>query len=138
MSRKTNRPPKSGLKLTRRTFAAGLAATGIVAGTSPFNIVRAQAAGLKVGVLLPRSGAQAGIGQDCQRGVEITQGLKVGDLLVVRGFEPLSEGAPVQISDRTTLDATGDGGAPSNPAALTATLAGTVVNASPWFSVTCQ
>ena len=27
--------------------------------------------GLKVGVLLPRSGAQAGIGQDCQRGVEI-------------------------------------------------------------------
>jgi branched-chain amino acid transport system substrate-binding protein len=72
MSRKRNRPAKSGLKLTRRTFAAGMAATGIVAGTAPFNIVRAQAAGLKVGVLLPRSGAQAGIGQDCQRGVEIT------------------------------------------------------------------
>ena len=33
---------------------------------------RARAGGpLKVGVLLPRSGAQAGIGQDCQRGVEI-------------------------------------------------------------------
>ena len=46
-------------------------------------------------------------------GVEITQGLAVGDLLVVRGFEPLSEGAPVLISDRTTLDALqGDAGPP--------------------------
>jgi RND family efflux transporter MFP subunit len=36
-------------------------------------------------------------------GVEITQGLASGDLLVVRGFEPLSESAPVKISDRTTL-----------------------------------
>jgi RND family efflux transporter MFP subunit len=44
-------------------------------------------------------------------GVEITQGLVAGDLLVVRGFEPLSEGAPVLISDRTTLDA--DSGAPA-------------------------
>ena len=34
-------------------------------------IVRAQGAALKVGVLLPRSGAQAGIGQDCFRGVEL-------------------------------------------------------------------
>ena len=38
---------------------------------APFSIVRAQGAALKVGVLLPRSGFQAGIGQDCQRGVEI-------------------------------------------------------------------
>jgi membrane fusion protein, multidrug efflux system len=46
-------------------------------------------------------------------GVEITQGLSAGDVLVVRGFEPLSEGAPVQISDRTTLDAPlGDAGTP--------------------------
>ena len=75
MSRKRNRPAKSGLKVTRRTFAAGMAATGIVAGIAPFNIVRAQAAALKVGVLLPRSGFQAGIGQDCQRGVEITQAI---------------------------------------------------------------
>jgi membrane fusion protein, multidrug efflux system len=43
-------------------------------------------------------------------GVEVTQGLSAGDLLVVRGFEPLSEGAPVQIADRTTLD--GDASAP--------------------------
>jgi branched-chain amino acid transport system substrate-binding protein len=63
------------VRISRRTFTAGLAATGIVAGTAPFNIVRAQAAALKVGVLLPRSGAQAGIGQDCQRGVDITPAL---------------------------------------------------------------
>ena len=53
-------------------------------------------------------------------GVEITQGLTAGDLLVVRGFEPLSEGAPVQITDRTTLE--GDAGAP--PAGATADDAG--------------
>jgi multidrug efflux system membrane fusion protein len=39
-------------------------------------------------------------------GVEVTQGLKAGELLVVRGFEPLSEGAPVKITERTTLQAT--------------------------------
>jgi branched-chain amino acid transport system substrate-binding protein len=57
--------------LTRRTVAAGLGAVGI----GPFNIGRAQNAALKVGVLLPRSGVQAGIGQDCQRGVDITNGV---------------------------------------------------------------
>jgi branched-chain amino acid transport system substrate-binding protein len=61
--------------ISRRTFAAGAAAAGIVAGTAPFNIVRAQAKSLKVGVLLPRSGVQAGIGQDCHRGVEVTAGI---------------------------------------------------------------
>ena len=62
-------------RVTRRTFAVGLGAAGIVAGTSPFSIGRAQGAPLKVGVLLPRSGFQAGIGQDCQRGVDVTAGL---------------------------------------------------------------
>ncbi len=57
--------------VTRRTFSAGLGAAGFIAGTAPFNIVRAANAPLKVGVLLPRSGVQAGIGQDCWRGVEI-------------------------------------------------------------------
>ena len=61
--------------VTRRTFAAGATAAGLLAGTAPFNIVRAQGAALKVGVLLPRSGVQAGIGQDCQRGVDITAGV---------------------------------------------------------------
>ena len=62
-------------RVSRRTFTAGLGAAGFVAGTAPFNIVRAQGAALKVGVLLPRSGVQAGIGQDCQRGVDITAGI---------------------------------------------------------------
>jgi branched-chain amino acid transport system substrate-binding protein len=72
--------PHSGASLansrvTRRTVAAGLGASAILAGVSPFNIVRAQGAKLKVGVLLPRSGVQAGIGQDCWRGAEITNGV---------------------------------------------------------------
>ena len=62
-------------RLTRRTFNAGLSAAALVAGSAPFNIARAQGAALKVGVLLPRSGYQAGIGQDCQRGVDITAGI---------------------------------------------------------------
>jgi branched-chain amino acid transport system substrate-binding protein len=61
-------------RVNRRTFSTGLGAVGLLAGTAPFNIVRA-AGELKVGVLLPRSGFQAGIGQDCQRGVDITNGL---------------------------------------------------------------
>ncbi len=76
MKRKS--PSKSQAKATsvsRRTFTAGLGAVGFTAGIAPFNIVRAQGAALKVGVLLPRSGFQAGIGQDCQRGVDIAAGL---------------------------------------------------------------
>jgi len=62
--------------LTRRGFAAGAGAAGLLAVTgTPFNSVRAQGGPLKVGVLLPRSGAQAGIGQDCQRGVELAPAL---------------------------------------------------------------
>jgi len=54
-------------RLTRRHLLAGTA-TALLAAPA---IVRAQGAPLKVGVLLPRSGAQAGIGQDCFRGVEL-------------------------------------------------------------------
>src|SRR6188472_2225062 len=54
------------ISLTRRHLLAGSAA--VLAAPA---IVRAQGAALKVGVLLPRSGFQAGIGQDCFRGVEI-------------------------------------------------------------------
>jgi branched-chain amino acid transport system substrate-binding protein len=67
----TRNPPASSARVTRRSFAVGAGAAGLIAGTVPFNTVRAQTGPLKVGVLLPRSGAQAGIGQDCQRGVEI-------------------------------------------------------------------
>jgi branched-chain amino acid transport system substrate-binding protein len=69
------RNPYSTGGISRRTFSAGLGAAGLLAGTTPFNIVRAQGAPLKVGVLFPRSGYQAGIGQDCQRGVDVAGGL---------------------------------------------------------------
>jgi len=64
----------SSERITRRTAAVGLGATAVTS-LAPFNIVRAQGASLKVGVLLPRSGLQASIGQDCQRGVEISPGI---------------------------------------------------------------
>ncbi|HEX4446007.1 MAG TPA: efflux RND transporter periplasmic adaptor subunit [Polyangiaceae bacterium] len=53
-------------------------------------------------------------------GVEVTQGLTAGELLVVRGFEPLSEGAPVQISQRTTLAAATEDDAGSQAPAASA------------------
>src|SRR3954449_5747812 len=52
----------------RRLLASAAAATTIMAAPA---VVRAQGGMLKVGVLLPRSGSQAGIGQDCYRGVEL-------------------------------------------------------------------
>src|SRR5262249_24657793 len=64
-------PPTIPARLPRRSFAAGAAAAGLLAASAPLDFARAQGAPLKVGVLLPRSGAQAGIGQDCQRGVEL-------------------------------------------------------------------
>ena len=53
----------------RRHVLAGAAATA--AALAAPTVLRAQGGALKVGVLLPRSGLQAGIGQDCQRGVDI-------------------------------------------------------------------
>src|SRR5436190_6609156 len=82
--------PKSPInhaRITRRSFAAGAGAAGLLAGTAPFNVVRAQGGPLKVGVLLPRSGAQAGIGQDCKRGVELAppifKGLGLPELAIM-------------------------------------------------------
>jgi branched-chain amino acid transport system substrate-binding protein len=77
-----NRKSKSA-RLTRRSFSLG-AGAAIVTGGAPFAIARAQGAALKVGVLLPRSGVQAGIGQDCQRGVDIAP-----DILKGLGLPPL-------------------------------------------------
>jgi branched-chain amino acid transport system substrate-binding protein len=61
------RLPRRGLN--RRRLLAGVAATTAMVAAPA--IGRAQGGTLKVGVLLPRSGAQAGIGQDCHRGVEL-------------------------------------------------------------------
>jgi branched-chain amino acid transport system substrate-binding protein len=58
--------------MKRRQFTRALAATAALAAV-PY--VRAQARSLKVGVLLPRSGVQAGIGQDCHRGVQVSTGV---------------------------------------------------------------
>jgi branched-chain amino acid transport system substrate-binding protein len=63
--------PVNSARVTRRSFAAGAGAAGLLATGTGLNLARAQSGQLKVGVLLPRSGAQAGIGQDCQRGVEL-------------------------------------------------------------------
>ena len=85
-----NRKSRSNsARLTRRAFAAGVGAAGLMAGIAPFNVVRAQGGPLKVGVLLPRSGLQAGIGQDCQRGVDIAGGvlksMGLPDLAIMNG-----------------------------------------------------
>ena len=65
------KPLSHSTSVTRRSFAAGATATFIAAPS----ILRAQGAALKVGVLLPRSGFQASIGQDCQRGVDVAAGI---------------------------------------------------------------
>jgi branched-chain amino acid transport system substrate-binding protein len=59
--------------LNRRRLLRSAAATAVTLAAPA--IVRAQSGPLKVGVLLPRSGFEASIGQDCQRGVEIAPGI---------------------------------------------------------------
>jgi branched-chain amino acid transport system substrate-binding protein len=60
---------RTPMPTTRRRLLAGAAVTA--AAIAAPAIVRAQSGPLKVGVLLPRSGFEAGIGQDCQRGVAV-------------------------------------------------------------------
>jgi branched-chain amino acid transport system substrate-binding protein len=67
----------------RRHLMAGAAATAATVAAPA--ILCAQGGPLKVGVLLPRSGVQAGIGQDCQRGVEIAP-----DVLKALGMQELT------------------------------------------------
>jgi branched-chain amino acid transport system substrate-binding protein len=57
----------------RRSFLVG--ATASVASFAAPAVLRAQGSPLKIGVLLPRSGLQAGLGQDCQRAVDIAPGI---------------------------------------------------------------
>ena len=63
-----SRRPAMG-SVTRRTF--GVAAAGALAACSLPRWANAKTAKLKVGVLLPRSGLQALIGQSCQRGADV-------------------------------------------------------------------
>jgi branched-chain amino acid transport system substrate-binding protein len=70
----------------RRVLAGAAAAAATFAAPA---VLRAQGAPLKVGVLLPRSGLQAGIGQDCQRGANIApailKSLGLPDLALLNG-----------------------------------------------------
>jgi len=63
------------MSFDRRKFNQALAAAGTLSALAPFGSVHAQPKTLKVGLLLPRSGIQAGIGQDCYRVVAITNPL---------------------------------------------------------------
>jgi branched-chain amino acid transport system substrate-binding protein len=71
----------------RRHLLAGAAATAATVAAPA--ILRAQGVPLKVGVILPRSGYEAGIGQDCQRGVDIAPGvlkaLGMPELTIING-----------------------------------------------------
>jgi branched-chain amino acid transport system substrate-binding protein len=61
---------KAGPSDSRRSF--GKAVAGVAAGTAfAPAIVRAQAGKVKVGVLLPKSGYLAQLGQSCQRGADL-------------------------------------------------------------------
>ncbi|MSQ51863.1 MAG: branched-chain amino acid ABC transporter [Betaproteobacteria bacterium] len=57
--------------INRRHFNKAAAATAALSAFSPFGIVRAQSAKLRVGVLLPRSGLLGFIGQSCQKGADL-------------------------------------------------------------------
>src|SRR5512134_487603 len=62
-------------KLPRRRFNRILISAATASALAPFNVLRAQAAKLKVGVLLPKSGLQGLIGQSCQKGADLAPGV---------------------------------------------------------------
>jgi branched-chain amino acid transport system substrate-binding protein len=59
--------------MKRRQFNKAIAASAALSAFPAY--VKAQSRTLRVGVLLPRSGVQAGIGQDCHRGVQVAAGV---------------------------------------------------------------
>jgi branched-chain amino acid transport system substrate-binding protein len=61
--------PRVRILPNRRDLLIGSAAAAATMAAP--SILHAELAPLKVGVLLPRSGFEAGIGQDCQRGVDV-------------------------------------------------------------------
>ena len=58
-------------RIQRRRFNKLLITAGAATVLAPFDIIRAQPAKLKVGVLLPKSGFQGLIGQSCQKGADL-------------------------------------------------------------------
>ena len=75
--RHKSKGPSKGL--TRRQVALGAVAGGtLLAAPAPLRYAAAQLPGttpLKIGVILPKSGPQAFLGQSCQRGADIAQDL---------------------------------------------------------------
>ena len=63
------------LGINRRHFNKAAAAVTALSAFSPFGIVGAQSAKLRVGVLLPRSGFLGFIGQSCQKGADLAPGV---------------------------------------------------------------
>jgi branched-chain amino acid transport system substrate-binding protein len=73
---KTPNTPKPATGIDRRGFNRVAAGTSVIAAGGWFPaIVRAQSTKLKVGVILPRSGVMAQLGQSCQRGADISPGI---------------------------------------------------------------
>jgi branched-chain amino acid transport system substrate-binding protein len=93
---------------SRRRVLAGAAAAATATLAMPA-IVRAQGKGpLKVGVLLPRSGFEAGIGQDCQRGVDIAppilKSLGLPELTIMNGDTESSVDTAREHAEKLILD----------------------------------
>ena len=65
-------------RVTRREF--GIAAAGTLTLAALPRGLRAETAKLKVGLLLPRSGLQAQIGQSCQKGADVAPELLRGEV----------------------------------------------------------
>ncbi|MGH6670706.1 MAG: ABC transporter substrate-binding protein [Xanthobacteraceae bacterium] len=96
------------VRLSRRAFTTAAGAAAVVAGAAPFNVLRAQSAPLKVGVLLPRSGFEAAIGQDCQRGVDIAppilKSLGLPELTIINGDTESNVGTAREHAEKLISD----------------------------------
>ncbi len=76
MKHKATASPTNPVQASRRRFSAMAAGTSALAAAGWFPaIVRAQPAKLRVGVILPKSGVLAQLGQSCQRGADIAPGI---------------------------------------------------------------
>jgi branched-chain amino acid transport system substrate-binding protein len=70
-SNKSSRKTKPHSAVNRRIFNAGIVSSAAIITQPMFTRTAKSAEPLKIGMLLPRSGVQAKIGIDCQRGADI-------------------------------------------------------------------
>jgi branched-chain amino acid transport system substrate-binding protein len=76
----TRRLQSHGPRIRRRSFMAA-AAAGAAAAALPLRFAHAQGQKLRIGLLLQRSGVQAQIGIDCQRGADVAP-----EILKAKGY----------------------------------------------------